>query len=73
LENNLQNPATTVVEECCSWHGDGDGLRNASIIKQIRVAQTSKGIDMFGMSVNIERARSIYDETPFQIQNESCE
>ena len=26
LENNLQNPATTVVEECCSWHGDGDGF-----------------------------------------------
>ncbi len=58
-----------------SWHGDGDGLRNASIIKQIRVAQTrtSKGIDMFGMSVIIERARSIYDERPFQMQNQSCE
>jgi hypothetical protein len=56
-----------------SWHGDGEGLRNASIIKQIRVAQTSKGIDMFGTSVNIERARSINDETPFQMQNESCE
>ena len=49
-----RSTATTVVEECCRWHGDGEGLRNASIIKQIRVAQTSKGIDMFGMSVNIE-------------------